>query len=75
MYMNSLEPYGFQLLINYIFEGRIKKKKKNVKAVQSLLLAVYVVITYQEEQMVQVVLGDLVVLEVLVVHQVLVAQE
>ena len=47
----------------------------NVKAVQSLLLYVYVVITYQKEQMVQVALGDLVVLEVLVVHQVLVAQE
>lgn len=47
----------------------------NVKAVQSLLLVIYVVITYQEEKMVQVALGDLVVLEVLVVHQVLVAQE
>lgn len=33
------------------------------------------IITYQKEQMVQVALGDLVVLEVPVVHQVLAAQE
>lgn len=46
----------------------------NVKKLFSLSV-VYMVITYQEEQMVQVVLEDLEALEVPVVHQVLVVQE
>lgn len=71
--MSNLESHGLQLLINNIFGG--EKERVYFKAVQSFLLAVYLIIAYQKEQMVQVALGDPVVLEVPVVHQVLGAQE
>lgn len=47
----------------------------DIKAIHSLFFAVYMIITHQEEQMVQVVPEDLEVLEVPVVHQVQAVQE
>jgi len=77
--MNSLESHGLQLLVNYIFGGKVNNNnnKPTNERMSTLfsLFAVYMVTTHQEEQMGQVGLEDLEVLEVPVAHQVLVVQE